>query len=42
MGTLAPSLFDWIFFILAGNEDNHKVLNEFELRPDPVTDYEII
>ena len=27
--TLAPSFFDRIFFILAGNDDNHKVSNEF-------------
>ena len=24
-------IFDWFFFILAGNEDNHKNLDEFEL-----------
>ena len=30
--------FDWIFFILAGNEDNHKILDEIEIRPDPTTD----
>ena len=29
--------FDQIFLILAGNENNHKVLNEFEIRPDPIT-----
>ena len=27
-------MFDWIFFILAGNKD-YKVSNEFEIRPDP-------
>ena len=24
-------IFGWIFFILAGNEDNHKSLDEFEI-----------
>ena len=23
-------IFDWIFFILAGNEDNYKSLDEFD------------
>ena len=27
--------FDRNFFILAGNEDNHKVSDEFEIQPDP-------
>ena len=31
--------FDPIFFILAGNKNIHKCLNEFEFRPDPTTDY---
>ena len=26
--------FDWILFIFAGNEDMHKNLDEFEIRPD--------
>ena len=30
---------DPIFFILAGNEDIHKSLYEFEFRTDPTTDY---
>ena len=25
-------IFDWIFFILAGNKDNHKMLEEFNLK----------
>ena len=33
------SIFDRILFILAGNEDIHKSLDEFEFRPDPTTDY---
>ena len=28
-------VFDWIFFILAGNNDNYIVSDEFEIRPDP-------
>ena len=26
--------FDWPLFIFAGNEDMHKSLNEFKIRPD--------
>ena len=33
--------FDWIVFILAGNNDNHKKLDEFEIRPDSYTDLEL-
>ena len=32
-------IFEWIFFILAGKKNNHKVLNAFEFRPHPTTDY---
>ena len=28
-----------ILFILAGNEDMHKILDEFKFRPDQITDY---
>ena len=28
-------IFDWIFFIFSGNEDNHQVWTEFEFWPDP-------
>ena len=31
--------FHQIFFILAGNEDMHKCLVEFEIRPDPSTGF---
>ena len=31
-------VFDWIFFILAGYKDNHKVSNGFEIRPDQTLD----
>ena len=30
--------FDQIHFILAGNDDIHKSLNEFEIRRDPTMD----
>ena len=39
MATLMPFVFDWIFFILAGNENMHKIFDEFELQLDPTTDY---
>ena len=32
------AVFDRILFILAGNDDIHKSLHEFEIRPDPTTD----
>ena len=31
--------FDPILFKLAGNEDMHNILDEFEFRPDLTTDY---
>ena len=33
------AVFDWILLILAGNDDIHKSLHEFEIPPDPTTDY---
>ena len=27
------NIFDWIHLILVGNDDIHKSLNEFEIRP---------
>ena len=33
------NVFDRIHFILAGNDDLHKGLNEFEIRRDPTMDY---
>ena len=33
--------FDRILFILAGNEDIHKSLYEFDFRTDPTTDTEL-
>ena len=32
-------VFDPILFILAGNEDMHKISDEFEFWPDRITDY---
>ena len=32
-------VFDQIHFILAGNDDIHKGLNEFEIRRDRTIDY---
>ena len=32
-------VFYWIHFILIGNDDMHKSLNEFEIRQDPTMDY---
>ena len=34
MTTLATSVFDLFFFILAGNEDNYKISDGFEFRKD--------
>ena len=33
------SCFDRILFILACNDDIHKSLDEFEIRPDPTKDH---
>ena len=35
--TLVP-LLNRIFFILAGNEENHRTSDEFEIRQDPTRD----
>ena len=37
--TFSQKVFDRIHFILAGNDDIHKSLNEFEIRRDPTMDY---
>ena len=31
-------IFDWIFFIFAGNNKNYIVLDEFEIQPDQTMD----
>ena len=33
------NVYDWIHFILAGNDDIHKSLKEFEIQRDPTMDY---
>ena len=39
MATDRVTVFDRIHFILAGNDDIHKSLNEFEIQQDPTMDY---
>ena len=34
-------IFNWIFFILAGNQDMHERLDEFEFRQDPNRNYRV-
>ena len=34
-------VLDGILFILTGNYDIHKSLDEFEIRPDPTTDHRV-
>ena len=33
------TVFDRVLLLIAGNDAMHKSLNEFEIRPDPTTDY---
>ena len=33
------AIFDWIFFIFAGNEDMYRSLNGFEIQPDATTGF---
>ena len=40
-GHSGAMIFDKIFFILAGNEDNREVSNEFEIRLVPITDFRV-
>ena len=37
--SLFSNIFDLIHFILAGNDDIHKSLNEIEIRRDRTKDY---
>ena len=41
VSTFFSVAFDPILFILAGNEDMHKISNEFVFWPDQTTDYEV-
>ena len=36
---ICSAIFNWTIFIFAGNEDMHKSLDEFEIRPDPTTGF---
>ena len=42
MNTLAPSFYDLIILILAGNEDMYQSLDEFKFRPDTTTNSRVI
>ena len=33
------AFLDWILFILAGNDNIHESLDEFEIRPDPTAGF---
>ena len=35
------AILDQILFILAGNYDIHKSLDEFEIRPNPIRDHRV-
>ena len=35
----AEVVLDGILFILTGNDEIHKSLDEFEIQPDPTTDH---
>ena len=37
MSSLFLGFFDRILYILAGNNNIHESLDEFEIRPDPTT-----
>ena len=39
--SLFSNAFDRILFILAGNDDMHESLDEFEIWPDWTTDYRV-
>ena len=41
VATFSQLFFYLILFILAGNDDMHESLEEFEIRPDPTTDCKV-
>ena len=41
VATLAPSFFIGSSFLQSGNKDNHNISDEFEIRLDPTTDFEL-
>ena len=38
---LFSAILDQILFILAGNDDIHKSLDDFEIWPDPIRDHRV-
>ena len=42
VSTFSRLSFNLILFILAGNEDMHKILDKFEFLSDRITDYGVI
>ena len=38
---LFSAVFDQIIYILAGNDDIHKSMDEFKILPDLSTDYRV-
>ena len=38
---LFSAILEQILFILAGNDDIHKSLDEFEIWPDPIRDHRV-
>ena len=42
VATFSQLCFDPILFILASNEDMHKISDEFEFRPDRTPDYGVM
>ena len=38
LGHSSIFVFQWIFFILAGNKNNYNISDEFEFRPDPTSE----
>ena len=38
---LFSAVLDQILFILAGNDDIHKSLDDFEIRPDPIRNHRV-
>ena len=41
VATFSSALLDQILYILAGNYDIRKSLDEFEMRPDPIRDHRV-
>ena len=39
--SVAPSVFDWFFFKLAGKQDRHKISDKFDFGPDWTTHFRV-